>query len=152
MSTTTKTALKQNEVAQIAASAPPVLKGSEVAEKAKQEAQAFAERVKAMLREGSELGNIALDQLAEMLGESANKSGRPTETAYLSFALAVAHRGATLTYERRADLCRKAIAAGRKANPLHKDVAVQKAKATSATGSASYRINAPASVEIALGE
>lgn len=110
------------------------------------EGLAFLAKIKAILDEGAELGNIALDTLAGELGKSGSKLGRPSETAFVAFMSALAHRPA-MAYDRRADLAKKANA---KVNPIHKPVAVLKAKAASTQGTASYRFNAPASVEIAL--
>lgn len=120
--------------------------GVDAKAKGKAEATAFIAKCQALLQEGAELGNIALDEIASNLGLSANKLGRPTESAYVAFMSAMAHRP-QLSYERRADLAKKANAA---VSALHKPVAVIKAKAASTDGSASYRFNAPAKLEIAL--
>lgn len=114
--------------------------------KGKAEGKAYIAKLVSVLQEGAELGNIALDTIAEELGASGNKLGRPSESAFLAFASAIAHRPG-MTFERRNDLAKKCNA---KCNPMHKPVAVLKAKGSATQGTASYRFNAPASVEIAL--
>jgi len=129
-------------------SAKPIDKGAEIRAKAKVEAFSFTESIKALIESGSKLGALAIDELATSVGESANKMGKPSETPYLALVVALSHQSG-LTYGRRSELMRKANAA----TPLgHKPVAVIKAKASADRGAASYRLNAPVALDIALGE
>lgn len=115
-------------------------------DQAKGEADAFFTAVQSMATAAQDIGPIALSFLAERLGASANKLGRPGEVSYLAFVAAMT--GRNLSYAQRAELAR--VANG--AVPLgHKPVAVVRAKASNSQGAASYRFNTPASVEITLG-
>lgn len=114
---------------------------------AQQEAAQFKSQVRELLATGAKLGNLALDSLAESLGANASKAGRPAESDYLAFVFAMAYRSAD--YKRRADLCQKANA---KVQAGFRSVAILKARASHANGSASYRINAPVAVDVAIGE
>jgi hypothetical protein len=114
--------------------------------KAQAEANAYASKLQALLKEGAELGGMALDSLAESLGASANKAGRPTESAFLAFTAAVAHR--KLSYDRRADLCRKANAVCKEE---HKPVARITSKANAQRGSQTYAINQPVALAENIG-
>ncbi len=149
MSTTIETSVKSPAVKPAAVSDKDAAQAKQNAIKAAAtvEAQAFGARVKALIAEAEAIGNLALNELASGLGESANKLGKPGESAYLSFLIAMSHRKAD--YNRRAELAKIANASV----PFgHKPVAIVKAKASSAQGQASYRFNAPAVVEIALGD
>lgn len=112
---------------------------------AEAEANAYFNTVSSMLAEGAKLGALARLHLAHLMGASTNKSGRPTEAAYTAFVASTA--SAKLSYEQRAELCRKANAA---VPDMHKPVAVLTAKANQNTGAARFRINLPVAVDIAV--
>ena len=57
---------------------------------------------------GAALGFNCLLSLAQAMGESANKTGRPSPETYHAFATALTQR--KLSYEQRAELARKANA------------------------------------------
>lgn len=113
----------------------------------KAEAQAWLEKVRSVIEDGAKIGSIALGFLAEEVGKTTSKAGRPAPIEFHAFVLAMERRGAT--YGQRAELCRKM---NRNVPAGHKVVAPEKAKATAANGSASYKVNSPASVSINLGE
>lgn len=125
----------------------------ELAIQAQSEADAYIALIRQAMAAGAELKGMALDAVARNLGQHANKFGKPTESAYLAFASAVA--GSKLSVERITDLAKKANAAQREITPSAdlaklKPVATLKAKGSSHTGSASYRFNLPVAVEMAL--
>ena len=95
---------------------------------------------------GASLGFNCLLSLAQAMGESANKTGRPTPETYHAFSTALTQR--KLSYEQRAELARKANASVKEG---FKPIAVITGKATHDRGSQTYRFNVPALTSEQLG-
>lgn len=95
---------------------------------------------------GANLGFACLLSLAQAMGESASKAGRPSPETYHSFITALT--GRKLSYEQRAELARKANASVPEGG---KPVAVITGKATHDRGGQTYRFNVPALTAEQLG-
>jgi len=95
---------------------------------------------------GASLGFNCLLSLAQAMGESAGKTGRPSPETFHAFTTALTQR--KLSYEQRAELARKANASVKDGC---KPLAVITGKATHDRGSQTYRFNVPASTSEQLG-
>jgi hypothetical protein len=95
---------------------------------------------------GASLGFNCLLSLAQAMGESAGKTGRPSPETFHAFTTALTQR--KLSYEQRAELARKANASVKEG---FKPLAVITGKATHDRGSQTYRFNVPAATSEQLG-
>lgn len=116
----------------------------------KSEAIAFMRKVEDLAREGNNLKAEALEEVARMLGASCmNKYGRPSETAFVGFTLAMSHRNLTINARTQlANVANKAALAGGEAR---KPVFKTTANASALQGGFAYKLNLPATVEAAIG-
>lgn len=137
-------------------------KVANVQELGRNEANAFTAATIEHLQAGSRIKGIALEELAIQFGRSANKLGRPTNSAWFALMIALSENSAN--HLKRDTLARKANEAHREMHGADRDgnlsdgkklkpCATFKAKATSKgdESKASVKFNAPVSIEIEAG-
>jgi len=115
---------------------------SEIVTTPEAEAQAYLAQVSELAKVGNGLKPEALAIVAKHLGRSANKFGRPDSESFVAFILAMAARN--LSMNARVGLAQTANGS---VGTFGKPVFAIRAKAGSADGSLSYKLNMPAQFE-----
>jgi hypothetical protein len=110
------------------------------------EAKAFLAKVEDLAAEGNALGYEALCAIANAMGKTSNKFGRPDIVTFIAYAMAMS--GRNLSVRSRLDL---AQIANKACGPFSKPAFKVAAKGSELDTQLSAKLNMPAQFELAIG-